>query len=101
MDFNQRHTERPKYLNADGLIVDEGARAAVGELDAPHDHIVLRSQIILGQHPARRMIFGDLEGRNHLSLLGALAYQGHIAARAKRERERIEQDRFAGAGFAG
>ena len=101
VDFHQRHAERPKYLHADRLIVDESAGAAVRELDTPHDHVILRTKIILGQHPPRRMIFGDFEGRDHLPLLGALAHQSRIAARAERERKRIEQNRFAGAGFAG
>ena len=35
------------------------------------------------------------------ALLGAVAHQRRIAARTEREREGIEQDRFAGAGFAG
>ena len=39
--------------------------------------------------------------RRDLPLLGALADQAGIAARAEREREGIEQDRFAGAGLAG
>ena len=47
------------------------------------------------------MIVGDVERRSHLPLLGALTHQRHVAARAKREREGIEQDRFAGAGLAG
>ena len=47
------------------------------------------------------MLLGKLEGRGHLALLGALAHQRRLAARAEREREGIEQDRFAGAGLAG
>ena len=42
-----------------------------------------------------------LERRRHLPLLLALAHQGGVAARAERQRERVEQDRLAGAGFAG
>ena len=47
------------------------------------------------------MILGDVEGGDHLTVLGALAHQRRLAARAERQRERIEQDRFAGAGLAG
>ena len=42
-----------------------------------------------------------VEHRGDLPLLGALAHQRRIAARAEREREGIEQDRLAGAGLAG
>ncbi len=47
------------------------------------------------------MVLGDVEGGDHLALLGALAHQRRIAARAERQRKGVEQDRFAGAGFAG
>ncbi len=43
----------------------------------------------------------QLEGRGHLPLLGALAHQRGIAARAERQRKGIEQDGLAGAGLAG
>ena len=43
----------------------------------------------------------DVERRRHLPLLGAVAHQARVAAAAERERERIEQDRLAGAGLAG
>ena len=47
------------------------------------------------------MLLAQLEDRGHLPLLGAFADQRRLAARAEREREGIEQDRFAGAGLAG
>ena len=47
------------------------------------------------------MVLGELEGGGDLALLGAVAHQRRIAARAERQREGVEQDRFAGAGLAG
>ena len=47
------------------------------------------------------MVFGDVEGGDHLAVLGALAHQRRVAAGAERQREGVEQDRFAGAGLAG
>ncbi len=38
VDLDQRRADRLQGLHADGLIVDEGAGAAVGELDAAQDH---------------------------------------------------------------
>ena len=46
--------------------------------------------------PARQF-----EHRGDLPLRLPLAHQRGVAARAQGERERIEQDRFAGAGLAG
>ena len=66
-----------------------------------HDQFVLAAEIVLGEHAARRMLLGEIEGGNHLALFGALAHQRHVAARAERKRKRVEQDRFAGAGLAG
>ena len=67
----------------------------------PHDQLVLAGKIVVGQYAARRMVFGDVEGGDHLAVFGALAHQSRLAARAEREREGVEQDRFAGAGLAG
>ena len=43
----------------------------------------------------------DVEGGDHLALLGAFAHQRRFAAGAERQRKGVEQDRFAGAGLAG
>src|SRR5262249_56322907 len=48
-----------------------------------------------------RMPGGKLEGRRHLSLLGAVAHQSDVAAGAERQRKSIKQDGLAGAGLAG
>ena len=47
------------------------------------------------------MIVGDGEDGGDDALAGALADQRGIATGAQRQRQRIEQDRFAGAGLAG
>ena len=101
VDFNQRGAERAQHLHADRLIVDEGAGAAVGELHPAHDQFVVAAKIVVGEHAARRMLLGDFERGGHLTLFGAFTHQGRVAARAERQRKRVEQDRFAGAGLAG
>ncbi len=40
VDFHQRRAERAQHLDADRLVVDESAGAAVGELHPPHDQLV-------------------------------------------------------------
>ena len=47
------------------------------------------------------MCLRHIEHRGDLALLHAVAHQAGIAAPAERQREGIEQDGFAGAGFAG
>ena len=41
VDLDQRRAEALEHLHADRLVVDEGARAAVGELHAAQDQLVL------------------------------------------------------------
>ena len=101
MDFDERRAEAFQHLHADRRVVDEGAGAAVGKLHAAQDQFVLGGNIVGGQQRARRMARRHVECGRHLSLLGALAHQRGVAARAERQRKGIEQDRLAGAGLAG
>ena len=71
-------------------------------LHAPQDQLVVRRRDRCRRADARAgCSLAELEDRGHLALLGAFAHQRRFAARAEREREGIEQDRFAGAGLAG
>ena len=101
MDLDQRRADRFQRLHADRLVVDEGAGAAVGELDAAENHLTGVIEAVLGQDPCRRMALGNIERGRHLALLRAMADQARIAAAAERQREGIEQDGFARAGLAG
>ena len=40
VDFNKRCAERAQHLDADRLVVDESAGAAVGELHPPYDQFL-------------------------------------------------------------
>ena len=53
-----------------------------------------------GGGPGGRMIGGEIEDRDHLPLRRALAHERPVAAGAEGEREGVEQDRLARAGFA-
>ena len=101
VDLDQRRAERAQRLHAHRLVVDEGAGAPVGELRAPQDQLVVGLDAVVGGQRADRMVARQLEGGRHLPLLGAVAHQRGVAARAERQREGIEQDRLAGAGLAG
>jgi len=63
--------------------------------------LVWRLQRLPRHEGAGRMGRRHVERRGDLPLLGALPHQRGIAARAKRQREGVEQDRFAGAGLTG
>ena len=101
VDLDQRLPEAFEHLHAERLVVDEGPGAAVGELYAAQDQLVLRGDVVDGKDRARGMAGRHVETGGHLPLFGAMAHQGGVAARAERERERVEQDRFPGAGLAG
>ena len=101
VNLDQRRAQTLQDLRADRLIVDEGARAAVAELRAPQDQLVIGWNIVLGEERARRMRSRQVENCGHLPLLGPLAHQRDVAAGAERQRKGVEQDRLAGAGFAG
>ena len=47
VDFDQRRAEAFQRLHADRLIVDEGAGAAVGELHAAQDQLVLGLDVVV------------------------------------------------------
>src|SRR5689334_21130755 len=92
MDFHECRTERSQHLDADRLIVDKGAGAAVGILHAAQNEFVLAAQTVIGKKPAGRMIRSDVESGNHLTLIDALAHQSGVAARAERKRKSVEQN---------
>jgi hypothetical protein len=105
VNLDQRGAELLHHLHAHRLIVDEGARAPVGELHAAQDELVLGRDIvgqIVGQEQrARRMSALDLEHGSHLALLDPLPHQRLVAAGAQSQCKGIEQDRLTGAGLAG
>ena len=101
MDLDQRRADRAQRLHADRLVVDEGAGAAIGKLHAAQDHFAAILQAVGGEHGEGGMRIGHLEFGRDLSLLRAMANEARIAATAQRQRKGIEQDRLAGAGFAG
>ena len=90
--------------DAGRLVVDEGARAAVGAQRAAQHQVLVRRvvQALLLQHgpdgdgraPGAKMAVAD-------AWLGAAAHQAGVGARAGGEAERVEDDRLAGAGLAG
>lgn len=78
--------------------VDEGARAAVRVDDAPQHHRVVGVERVLVE-PTRDAVVRREFGAD-VGPAAAGAHDARVGALAERERERIDQDRFAGARFA-
>jgi len=106
VNFDQRGAYRLQGLHADRLVVDEGAGTAIGQLHPAQDHLagIFSARVVkavVAQDQSRRMTLGHVEHRSDLALLHAVPDQARVAAAAERQREGIEQDGLAGAGFTG
>lgn len=101
VDLDQRRAQRAEQAHRPGLVVDEGAAAAVRADDAPQDELALGVEPLLGGERAGRMVGRDIEDGGDASAFGARAHHRGVGARAEREAERVQQDRLAGARLAG
>ena len=103
VDLDQPPAQFAQKSGRGGLVVDEGAAAAVG-LDDAADHQRLAGlglEAVLGDQREGGMIAGQFEACRDHRLGRAVAHQPAIGARAERQAERIEQDRFSRPGLAG
>jgi hypothetical protein len=101
VDLDQPGGDGLHQPRADRLIVDEGACPAVGVLHPPQDQFRIIDDFILAQGDAGRMVLGELQDRDDLAALAAIAHERGIPASAQREPKSIQQDRLAGARLAG
>jgi hypothetical protein len=101
VDLDQRGGERPQSLDAHALIVDIGAGAAVRVLDPPENQFVADLDALTLEQGMGRMSGREFEHRRHLALGLIMADKSAVAPCAKRQRQRIEQDRFARASLSG
>src|SRR5262245_26224239 len=82
VDLDQGLAHLAQELHADGDVVDEGARAAIGELETPQDQQPVGLQAIIGDKAQHWMIGSELEARSDLALARAAPHQRSIAAAA-------------------
>ncbi len=101
MDFDQTPADVAQRLGTDRCVVEESAGAAVRQLQPAQDEAALGLDVLAPHHVPGRVVGRDIEHGRDLSLLLALAHRGSVAAAAERQREGIEQDRFAGTGLPG
>jgi hypothetical protein len=100
VDFHQQPAEVFQHLHAHRLVIDESLGAAVSQLHAAQDQHVLVGDVVLGEERPGGVIGLEVKRGDDAALLGPLAHQPGIAARAEREGKGVEQDRFARTGLA-
>ena len=101
VDLDHELADALQQGGGDRLVVDEGARTAVGQLHAAEDDVLVVGDVVVAQGLPRRMLAGQLQDGHHLAALGTVAHQGRVAAPAEGEGQGIEQDGLAGPGLAG
>src|SRR4051812_28632044 len=102
LDLDEAVAELAQQPDARRLVVDKGAAAPVGaDEPAQYDSFALAVEPGLAQDRMRRVVAPDREFRRYRGLLSPRAHQPALRPLAERQAERIEQDRFAGAGLAG
>ncbi len=101
VDLDQAAAHDSQGLGADRRVVDVGAGPPVRQLHAPQDEVALDFDVVGARHLDGRVRGREFEHGRHLTLLLAVAHEPAVAPAAERERQRVEQDRLAGAGFPG
>ena len=100
VDFDNAGGNGPQRLGAQRLVVEKGAGAAIGHLDAAQQQVAIDVEVLRGGRKSGRVVLGQIEDRRHLALSLALAHQRAITAPAESQGKGIEQDRFARPGLA-
>ena len=101
MDLDQRRSQPPQRLGADAPVVDIGAGAPIRELHPPQDQLVADLNVLALKERMSGVSRRQFERGRHLALRLAVAHQAPVAARAKRQRQRIEKNGFPGPRLAG
>ena len=100
-DLHQEFAAAAQQRHADRLVVDEGAAAAVGGDLPAQDQRRGVVDALLAQQREDRMIRCQAELGGDAGLGRAGPHQSAFSPPAERQAERIQEDGFAGAGFAG
>ena len=101
VDLDKAGADPPQQPDRHRLVVEEGAAAAVGALDTAQDQVAIDVDPRLGRDRTGGMVAAHVEHGRDIALGSPAADKAQIAAAAERERQRVEQDRLAGAGLAG
>ncbi len=101
--LEQQAAQLLQHAHAHGLVVDEGARAAVGgHLAAQHQVLArLAGHALVGQQRPGAVFGRKVEHGGGHGLGGAVTHQAGVAARARGQAQGVEHDGLARAGLAG
>ncbi len=104
VNVHQPFTERGEDVQGGGRAVDELAVDAAGAESAFDHELVTVARfeaVFIEKFLERRAESGDLEDGFDRATVAAAAEEGAIGPSAEHEVECADEDRFAGAGFAG
>ena len=101
VDVDQSFGDLAELRLGDRRAVQIGARAAVGIEHAAQQQTVLAIDIVFSQPCRGRRRLVEIKLRANLGALAAGAYQAGVGALAEGKRQRVDKNRFAGAGFSG
>ena len=101
VDIDDERADIAQQLQRHRNAIEVAARTAIVGDDAAHGELVFRLDGLLREHFAqRRRALADVEGGRELGAFGARAHHFGTALAAGEQRERVDHDGFAGAGFA-
>ena len=101
MNFDEVAGNGAQRLGAHRLIIDEGASTSVRHLHAAQNELAFGGDVLGARRGDGRMIGAKLKKGGDLALRLSLPHEGAVAARPKRQREGVEQNRFSRAGLPG
>ena len=95
VDFDEGRPDRLQNLDADRLIVDEGASPSVGHLDATQNQVAVDVDIRSRRDEACGMVDGAVENSRDLALRFSMPDEASVASPTKSQRKGIEENRLA------
>ena len=102
VQVHQRPADRRELRQRRGPAVDPGAASALRVQRPPQQQrAVVAGEPLLVQPGARRRVVDDVERRGEFRPFRAGTQLPQLEAIAQQQRQRVEQDRLAGAGFPG
>ena len=102
VDIDERLAKLTQCLHRQCLAVDVGARAAVrADYSPQHYGLIFVLDRLLGEPGARSRVVGNRKRGGDLGAVGAMPNDFSTGATASGEQQGVDQDRLAGAGFAG
>ncbi len=100
MQFHQRFGKAAQHFAGGPTIIDPGGLAPVRRIHPAQDQLVTAGQSGVLKDVMGGMIRGQIEDGNNFALRCPLSHQFRTPAPTQNKTQRIQQDRFARAGFS-